>query len=87
MELWTDLHLVWKVVEDNHLQQQLLSADNTGGEVQGQEEVLQDRELQKNQVEASQQAKWSPPSLQQRSIPPQAPPRSPGPDSQTPRRR
>lgn len=54
--MWTDLHAVWEVVEEKDLQQQLLSADNAGGEVQGQEEVPEDGELQKKQAEASQQA-------------------------------
>lgn len=59
MQLWTDLHVVWEVVEEDHLQQQLLSVGNAGGEIQGQEELLDDCELQ-NQAEASQQAKeWS----------------------------
>lgn len=48
-QLWTDLHGVRKVVEDDHLQQQLLSAGDAGGEVQGQDPILPDRELQKNQ--------------------------------------
>lgn len=56
VEVWTDLHAVWEVVEEKDLQQQLLSADNAGGKVQGQEEVPEDGELQKKQAEASQQA-------------------------------
>lgn len=49
----TDLDVVWKVVEEDDLQQQLLAADNQGGKIQGQEEILEDRELQKKQVETS----------------------------------
>lgn len=44
---------MWKVVEQNHLQQQLLSSDNGGRKIQGQEEVLEDCELQKKQEETT----------------------------------
>lgn len=44
--LQTDLQLLLEVVEQNHLQNQLLSSDDVGREVQGQEEVLEHCELQ-----------------------------------------
>lgn len=44
---------MWKVVEQDDLQQQLLAADHEGGEIQGQEEILEDCELQKKQVETT----------------------------------
>lgn len=49
----TDLDVVRQVVEQDDLQQQLLAADNEGGKIQGQEEVLEDCELQKKQVDAT----------------------------------
>lgn len=55
--MWADLHVVGKVVEEEDLQQQLLSTDNAAGEMQGKEELLEDAELQENQVEPSQRVK------------------------------
>lgn len=45
-----DLQVLWEVVEENDLQQQLLSSDNAGRKVQGQEEILEDCELQEEHV-------------------------------------
>lgn len=42
----TDLQVFLEVVEQNHLQHQLLSSDDVGRKVQGQEEVLEHCELQ-----------------------------------------
>lgn len=45
MKNQTDLQVLWEVVEENDLQQQLLSSDHVGRKVQGQEEILGHREL------------------------------------------
>lgn len=56
--LWrkkTDLQVLLEVVEQNHLQHQLLSPGNAGRKVEGQEEVLKHRELQGDQRRSEQQ--------------------------------
>lgn len=45
-----DLQVLWEVVEENDLQQQLLSSDNAGRKIQGQEEILKDCELQEEHM-------------------------------------
>jgi len=42
----TDLQVLLQVVEQNHLKHQLLSSDDVGWNIQGQEEVLEHYELQ-----------------------------------------
>lgn len=47
----TDLQVLWEVVEENDLQQQFLPSDNAGRKIQGQEEILEHRELQEDHME------------------------------------
>lgn len=49
----TDLQVLWEVVEQNDLQQQLLSSDNVGWKIQRQEEILEHGELQKDHMETA----------------------------------
>lgn len=49
----TDLQVLWQVVEQNDLQQQLLSSDNVGRKIQGKEEILEHRELREDFMETS----------------------------------
>lgn len=46
----TDLKVHWEVVEQDDLQQQLLSSDDVGRQIQGQEEILEHRELQEDHI-------------------------------------
>lgn len=50
-KLQADLQVVWEVVEQNDLQQQLLSSDDVGRQIQGQEEILEHCELQERHME------------------------------------
>lgn len=47
----TDLQVLREVVEQNDLQQQLLSSDNVGWKIQRQEEIPEHGELQKDHME------------------------------------
>lgn len=45
--MWAaDLQGLWEVVVHNDLQDQLLSSDDEGWKIQGQEEILEHRELE-----------------------------------------
>lgn len=50
-EKQTDLQVLWEVVEQNDFQQQLLSSDDVGRKIQGQEEVLEHCELREECME------------------------------------
>lgn len=50
-EKQTDLQVTWRVVEQNDLQHQLLSSDNVGRQIQGQEERLERCELWEGHME------------------------------------